>query len=464
MLGLFGTLDLARRAMQTHMTGVEVAGHNLANVNTPGYSRQRVDITPSLDLPTQAGTEGTGAQVVRIQQIVSDLLNGQIQSQNSTGGYWQGQQTALQSAQTSLNEFLNNANGTGSSGLASQLSSLFSAFQSVATSPNSVSARQALIGAAQNLATTFHQAGQQLSDLKTALNTSLNSDVDSANQLLAQVADLNKQISTAELGGGTANDLRDQRESALENLSKLTNITTSAGANGAVDVSIGGQALVSGRQLPDALATYDAGGGQVLVKTATGGANLTLAGGSMQGTIAARDGELAAMQSDVDALAANLISSVNAIHSGGFSLSGTTGANFFSGANAGTISVNQALVDNPSLIQAANSATATGDNSVMLQLSQLASAAQAGLGSRTFGDFYGATVTGLGTALGNANTQVANQQAVSDMLTTQRGSVSGVNLDEEMTNLLSFQRAYTASAELLKTVDQMIQVTLSLKN
>ena len=464
MLGLFGTLDLARRSMQTHMTGVEVAGHNLANVNTPGYSRQRVDITPSLDLPTQAGTEGTGAQVVRIQQIVSELLNGQIQSQNSTGGYWQGQQTALQSAQNSLNEFLTNANGTGSNGLSSQLSSLFSAFQSVATSPNSVSARQALVGAAQNLATTFNQVGRQFSDLKTALNTSLNSDVDSANQLLAQVADLNHQISTAELGGGTANDLRDQRESALENLSKLTNITTSAGANGAVDVSLGGQSLVSGRQLLDTLATYDAGGGQLLVKTAAGGVNLTLTGGSMQGTIVARDGELATMQSDVDALAANLISSVNTIHSGGFSLSGTTGANFFSGTSAGTIAVNQALVDNPSLIQAANSATATGDNSVMLQLSQLASAAQAGLGSQTFGDFYGATVAGLGTALGNANTQAANQQKVSDMMTTQRGSVSGVNIDEEMTNLLSFQRAYTASAELLKTVDQMIQVTLSMKS
>ncbi len=465
MSGLFSTLDLAKRSMQTQMAAIQVTGQNIANVNTPGYSRQRADITESLATPTTNGLVGTGAQAVRIQQLVSELMNGQIQSHNSDLGFQQGRQTALQSMQDALNEILSNGpNGTGSSGLSSQLTDLFSAFQAVATSPNSTSARQSLIGAAQTLSATFNQVGGKLSDLKTALNTSLNNDVDSANKFLSQIADLNARIADAEVSGGTANDLRDQRGLALENLGKLVNFSSSTDTKGQISVSIGGQLLVSGRQLADTLKTYDAGGGQMLVQTATGGANLTLAGGTMQGTISTRDGDLATLQTKLDSLASNLISAVNTVHGAGFSPGGTSGANFFTGTSAATISINAALVNNPSLIQTSGSATASGDNSVALQLAQLTSAAQAGLGNATFGNFYGAAVAKIGSALSDANAQVANQQAVSDMLSTQRGAVSGVNIDEEMTNMISFQRAYTASAELLKTVDQMIQVTLSMKS
>jgi flagellar hook-associated protein 1 FlgK len=473
MLGLFGTLNMAARSLQAQQTGVEVSGHNLANVNTAGYSRQRVDIKTSTALPTAVGPEGTGANAVAIQQLVSAVLNSQIQNQSSTSGYWSGQQGALQNAQNALNEFLNGGTSTSSTsssttsssstGLATQLSGLFSAFQSVATSPGSVSARQALIGQAQALATTFNQVGTQLDTQRTSLNASLGSDVDSANKLLADVASLNKQIASAEFTGGTANDLRDAREQDLENLSHLTNITTSTGTGGAVDVTIGGQQLVSDNKLLDTLKTYDAGGGNLLVQTATGGVNLTLAGGSMQGTIDARDGTLATLQTGVNTLASTLINQVNAVHSAGYSLTGMTGANFFSGMNAATITVNPSLADNPSLIQASGSATATGDNSVALQLAQLASAAQVALNGQTFGDAYNQSVADLGNALQYANNQVTSQTAVATMLSTQRSSISGVNVDEEMTNLMSYQRAYAASAELVKTVDQMIQTVLSIK-
>src|SRR4051812_24199765 len=115
MLGLFGTLNLASRALQTQMAGVEVAGQKLANVNTPGYSRQRVMIQSDTSIPVGIGMEGTGASVQSIQQVVDTLLNGQIQTQASQTGYWNTQQSALESLQTSLNEFLDSS-GTASSG------------------------------------------------------------------------------------------------------------------------------------------------------------------------------------------------------------------------------------------------------------------------------------------------------------------------------------------------------------
>ena len=460
--------------MQAQMTGVEVAGQNLANVNTTGYSRQVVNIQTSPDLATGIGSEGTGAEAAGIQQIVSSLLNTQIQSQQSTGGYWNAQQSALQSAQTNLDEFLNgtgsssststSTDGTTSSGLSSQLSGLFSSFQSLAASPTSPTAQQAVVNQAQNLASTFNQVDSQLKSVGDSLNTSLTSDVGSANKLLSDIAGLNSEISYAQFTGGTANDLLDSREQDLENLSKLVSVQTSTGTNGAVDVNIGGQTLVSGNQVLDTLQTYDAGNGRSLVQTATGGVPLTLSGGSIQGTIDARDGALATMQSSINTLASTLISQVNTIHSGGYSTTGTTGTNFFSGTGSNNITVNQSLVNNPALVQSSGSATAAGDNSVALQLAQLGSAAQAGLNGQTFSNSYDETVAGLGDALQTANDNVTNQTSVATMLQTQRSSVSGVSVDEEMTNLMGFQRAYEASAQLVTTINTMMGDTLAMKN
>lgn len=475
MLGLFGTLNLASRSLQAQMAGIEVTGQNLANVNTTGYSRQRVQIAASPDLVTSVGPEGTGADVTSIQQVVSNLLNGQIQSQNTTSGYWNSQQTALQNAQNALDEFLSGspASSTGSAsstdstdtsgtGLSTQLSSLFSAFSALSSSGSSTNL-QAVVSAGQTLASTFNHLSTQFGNLRTALNSSLNSDVTSANQLLTNIASLNQEISTANFSGGNANDLSDEREQDLENLSQLTNITTSSGANGAVNVTIGGQTLVAGNSVNDTLQTYDAGNGQLLVQTATGGVNLTLTGGSMQGTIDARDGTLATMQNSVDNLAGTVITQVNGILDNGYNSTGGTGNSFFTGTNSATIGVNAAMVNNPSLMQISSSPTTTGDTSLALQVSQLSTATQSALNNQTFGDAYDSTVAGLGDALSTANTQVTDQATVTNMLATQRSSVSGVNVDEEMTNMMTYQRAYEASAQLVTTVNTMMGDTLAMK-
>jgi len=472
MLSLFGTLNLAARSMQNQMTGVEVSGQNLANVNTVGYTRQTVDIQTSPDINTSIGSEGTGADVVAIQQAVNQLLNTQIQGQQSTSGYWNAQQSALQSAQTSLNEFLNGTasatssttgNSTTDTGLSGQLTAFFNAFQAVATSPTSIPARQALVSQAQTLATTFNQINTQLNNTKTAINTTLGNDVTSANQLLSGIATLNKQIAVAQFSGGTPNDLLDEREQDLENLSQLATIQTSTESNGAIDVSINGQNLVTGSQVTDTLQTFDAGSGQILVQTVNGGVNVTDSGGSIQGSADARDNVLTGLQAGISNLASTLITQVNTIQNAGYSLTGSTGADFFTGFNSADIAVNQAYVTNPSLVQASGSATATGDNSVALQLANLATTAQSGLNNLTFESSFNSSVATLGDSLQTANNQVSNQTAVSNMLSTQRSSTSGVNIDEEMTNLMGFQRAYEASAQLVTTVNQMMQTVIAMK-
>ncbi len=473
MLGLFGTLNLASQSLQTQMTEIEVTGQNLANVNTTGYTRQTADVETSPDIQTGIGPEGTGAEVTSIQQAVNTLLNAQIQGQQSVNGYWNSQQSGLQSVQDDLDEFLSSAsstsnssssNSTTSSGLSTLLNNVFNDFQSVATSPTSIGARQTLISDAQSLASAFNQINSELNQQNTALNSSLSSNVNSANQLLSGIATLNQEISTAEFSGGNANDLLDERQQDLNNLAQLTDITTSNGANNTVNVSIGGQTLVSGDQVTDTLQTYDSGNGNLLVETASGGVPLTLTGGSMQGTIDARDGTLTTLQGNVNQLASSLITQLNGVYNTGYNLSGGTGGSFLTGTGASNIGVSATLVNDPSSFQASGSATATGDNTVALQLAQLGNNTWSSFGGETFSAFFNQSVGSFGDALQNANEQVTNQTTVTNMLTNQQSSVSGVSLDQEMTNLLSFQQAYEASAELVTTINQLMGDTLAMSS
>ena len=465
MLGLFNTLKMGARALQANQLGVEVTGQNLANSSNPAYSRQRVMLSTSTPTPTSLGMQGTGVQANSIQQIRDFLLDGEMRDESSVGGYWNSQQSALENAQTQLGEFLNlNATSTGPQGLSGQLNNLFNAFQSLATSPTSTAQRENLVNAAQTLAAGFNQASQQLSSLNDGLNTSVSDGVTAANQLLSQIADLNSQIAKATATGGNANDLNDTREQALENLAKLVNIKTTANADGTVDVGVGGAQLVSGSQTLDTLQTYDDGGGQLLVRTATGGTPLALTGGSIQGTIDARDGALQTLRSGLDTLASSLMTQTNGIYGGGYDLNGGTGQALFTGTDAGTIAVNASLETDPSLVQAAGTAGATGDNSVALQLAQLGQQTVAALGNQSFSGAFASQVGAFGFALSNANAEAANSSSVNSMLQNQRDSVSGVSIEEEVANLITFQQAYTASSKIISTVDQMLQTVINLKS
>ena len=471
MLGLFGILNLGARSLSTQRQGVEVAGQNLANVHNPAYARQRVAIQTSLTVNSDLGPQGTGADAVAIVQIRSGLLDQQIQSETSVRGSLEAQQLALQYAQANLGTQLDRlASGSaaqvagGSHSLAENFSELFNSFQSLSANPTSMAERQTLLMKAVNLTMQFNQVDQRLGNLQASLNQSVQDNVASANQLLSDIARLNDQIGTTEASyNGVANDLRDLRQQKIEDLAKLVKIDVGNGANGLVNIAIAGTTMVSGNQVAEMLATYDAGGGQILVRATTAGTPLTVTGGSIQGTIDARDGAVATLRASVNSLAAQLISEVNTVHGAGFSLTGSSGANFFTGANASDIHVNDTLLNDPSLVQAAGTSGAVGDNQVVLALAQLANKKIPALNNQTFSQGYSQTVAALGQSLSSVNTQFSDQQVVETMLLQQRSSISGVSLDEEMTDLTKFQKAFAASARLITTVDEMLDTVLNMK-
>lgn len=474
MLNFFATLGLGVRSMQAQRAGIETAGQNLANVNNPAYARQRVILQTSEALPSEVGWQGTGVDAVAVVQLRNALVDRQIQSESSVEGFLNSQQQALQYAQSSLGEEIDRladgAEGTaaaggasGQAGLAVSLSDLFNSFQNLATSPSSTTERQTVLTRAATLVSRFNQIDSRLQALQDNLNEGVQQDVGGVNQILNSIAQLNDRIVQSEFSGATANDLRDARQEQIEQLAQLVNVEVTSQPNGSVNLAAGGELLVSGREVLETIEAYDAGGGRMMVRTSGGAAPLTFTSGSLQGQIEVRDGDVAQLRDEINTVAAQLIEKVNTMHRAGFGLQGTTGADFFEGTNASDIRVNTALTDDPGLIQASGTLGATGDNQVALALAQLAAQRFPELGNQTFSDHYNQIVAKVGFSLSSTNGRITDQQLVQNMLLRQRDSVSGVSLDEEMTDLVKFQKAFEASAQLIRTIDEMLETVINLK-
>ena len=464
MAGLFDTLALGSSSLSVYRKAIDTAGHNLANVNTPGYTRQRL-IVQSVTNDSDIGPMGAGVEAVQVQRLQNDFFDKQIQVENSVQGSLESRQDALQQSLSALQESINrnDTSGTSTGGISQGLADFFSGLQSLSTDPSSIPERQVFLEKAQTLASSFNQVDAKLGSISDELNQSISSDVAKANSLSSDIAKLNAAIAQEEsASGGTANDLRDSRQLKLQDLSHLVKIDTAEQPSGAVNVIVSGVTLVDGIDAPNTLETFDAGGGALQVR-ATGQTNpLTLTGGTIEGSISTRDDDLSTVRTQINALAQNLITSVNTVHAAGFSLTGASGAIFFTGQNASDIAVNPDLLGNPALLQASSAAGENGNNSVVTALAQLGNTTQAALNGQTFSDRQAQIVAGLGQKVATAQKDLEDQNSISDFVQNQRDSVSGVSLDEEMSNLVMFQKAFQASAKLISMTDEMLATIIQM--
>jgi flagellar hook-associated protein 1 FlgK len=454
MLSLFGVLNMGGESLSVQQEATAIAGQNLANVNNPAYADEQLQIQEAAPLDTPAGEEGTGVEAASITSMRDALLDAQIAAEGSVAGSLTSQQSALQQAEAYLDEQLSSASSssdtaaTSSNGLTADLSNFFSSLQTLSTNPGSIPDRQAVIQSAQQLTEQFNQVSSGLNTVASDLNSSIQSGVAAANQDVSQIASLNQQIMEAQDSGGTADQLVDEREKTIENLAGYVNLTTSAQPNGAINVSVGTLLVVSGDTIVNSLKTITGSNGQLYVAPVNDG-ELALSGGSIEGSITARDGAVATLQSSLYTLASQLINQVNDVYPG----------DFFSGSDAASIGVNNT---DPSAFQAGSTGE-PGDNSVVLAMANLADTPLSALNGQTLSQYYSQTVGAFGSSLQSVNDQLANSTSVSQMLTTQRDSASGVDTDTEMTNLLQFQKAYEASAELVTTVNEMLATLVAMK-
>ena len=464
MAGLFDTLSLGARSLSTYRKAIDTTGHNLANVHTAGYTRQRLEIeTTTVDGGT-SGPTGTGAEATRIVRLKNEFATRQLQVESSVEGSLSVRHEALQQALTALQEGIdrNGAKGTSTGGISQGLSDFFAAAQSVATNPTSIPDRQAFVQKGQELAARFNLTDSRLATLEQGLNEAVQMETGQANSLVSEIAELNRAIVAEEaLAEGYANDLRDTREAKLEELSSLVRVDATELADGAMNISVGGTMLIDGRDVVNTLESFDPGDGRLQVRITGQADALALTGGSIEGAISVRDGQLATLRDQINTLASAFITEVNAIHTTGFSLNGTTGADFFTGTNASDIAVDPAMRD-AALLQLSCNDAEPGDNTVALSIAGLIRQANAALGGQTFSGHQAQTVSWLGEEVSTARTELQDQATISQFFRNQRDAVSGVSVDEEMTNLVMFQKAFQASAKLISMTDEMLATIIQM--
>lgn len=454
MTNLYSILNTGARALKTQQTAINVTGHNIANVNTPGYSRQRVNMATSDPLSLQTGQLGSGVKATEIQRIYNQFLIHQINDESQQLGKWAAQKDPLSQVEMLFNV-------GEESGLDSQLNAFWNAWQDLANNPTGITERNVLVSKSQGLAETFQEMNANLEQVAQHMTESIHGAVDEINTMGAQIADLNRLISQAENTGQNANDYRDQRDLLLKELSSKIDITTNE-SNGMVTVLIGNNNVLVEDVRSWDLSFEDP---DYSIQTETGSTTFgsdEIAGGALRGWMDVRDSHILQYMGELDSLAAGLIDSVNTLHVTGTGLDGTQNL-FFGGSAANDIVVNADIVADTNKIAAAGpGGSIPGDNSMALAIAGLQHQATMNGNMSTFGEYYQSIVTGIGSDVQQAHTQFNQQKEMADYLDGYRESISGVNLDEEMINLIKFQNAYDAAAKIISTVDEMLDRVINM--
>lgn len=457
-MGLSSTLNIGRDALITQQKAIEITGHNIANVNTPGYSRQRLLLETKAPIATYAGQLGTGVQGLETQRIVDQYLGDQINNSAQDLGKWEARKNALERVEVVLDE-------TSGFGLNNSMSEFWNAWQDLANNPSGNTERQTLLGKSINLSNTFQNIYSDLVEVRNDLDSSVSSAVNEINSLAAQIADLNTKIESIESKGMNPNDYLDTRDQLLKDLSQYINFTSSEAANGMVTVTLGdGNNLVDNTGAESLVANDNDFDGFLDIEWSDGtpiNAN-NISGGKLSGWLQVRDTVIPAYLSDLDDLATALITDVNAIHSTGFGLNDLASNPFFSGTGASDIAVG--ITDPNDIAAAQNNNGVTGlygDNTNAIAIANLQNTVTATSGlNATLDDYYSSIVSDVGIKVADAGINYDHQYAMSAQLSNYRESVSGVSLDEEMVNLIKFQYAYDAAAKLINTVDEMLDSLL----
>ena len=454
-------MSVAGQALLTQQQAINVTSHNIANVNTPGYSRQQLNTTTNIPLDSSIGPMGSGVSAESIERVYDRYLNDQISNESQGLGRWDAQKDAVKLVEMIFNE----AHG---SGLNEAMSKFWNAWQSLTTDPDGTTERQVLITASQVLATTFNQLDTDLSQSQQNLDFVVEGTVADINRLAQQLADLNEKILSSEVGSMSANDYRDQRELLLKELSELIDIDSFEDASGTLSVSAAnGWPLVSAELYWQLSTETNVAGLQEVVWVDDDGnttnINAEISGGKLKGLLEVRDTIIADYMTRLDTLAGTLMNDVNLLHQAGFDLNGIGGEVFFIGTGtAADLEVNPNIVADLNLIAAASdAATVPGDGRNAVDIANLQYDLNMG-GTQSYNDFYGAIVRDVGNEVLKSDAYYNHQSDMMVQLENQRESVSGVSLDEEMINLIKFQNAYTAAAKLITTADEMMQTVLQL--
>jgi flagellar hook-associated protein 1 FlgK len=568
MTNLLGSIEMAKQSLNAQRHGLTVAGHNIANINTPNYARERVEI--SIDV---RGHSLAGAAVTHVTQVRDKILENRLHQSIQESISWQTQSDQLQKAESLFTDLQGG-------GVSNAMAAFWDSWQNLSTDPESKDiSRSITIGRAQSLVKELKTLNSGLQTMYEEANIQIRDFSSKVNEIADSIANLNRDIASIEYSGQSANSQRTLRGSLLTELSEYTNFSIFEETNGMLQISFGGFSLVDGmrasklaiqdrvpssdnfssnqpntksilydeiNQLAESFAgvnqeilshqgtaialrdlknqrdeietqittrfnlvdltefTFtDIGDGsgmrQIEVKgnllvdgtrisklsldsqqvtadinsplfgktegtviNPKNGEKVSIQGGKIGGLVNFRDNQLTQFIDRINTFATTLMAEVNAVHVKGYGLDNTTGLEFFTGNNINDIEVNSILETNPEKIGVSSVKDAAGNNLIALAIVERRNTFLMSDGTQTLEDYYASTMTFVGIQSQQAQRNEENNELLVSQLETFRESYSGVSLDEEMVNLIQFQRAYEASARYISTVDRVMQTLINM--
>lgn len=478
-----GLFSIARTALTAHQAALQTISQNIANAETPGYSRQEVVLSANSPVRFTYGNVGTGVHIATVQRKRDLLLDDQFRSAAGSAGQADMRKTLMEQVEGVFGE-------PTDEGMANALDQFFSAWSDLSAAPGSLSARSVVQQRGRQLAQLFNDYDTQLTQLRDTNLSRLSASVDQVNALASQVAELNVRIVTSESNGNQNNDLRDLRDQKIDELSKIAGTRAMLQPNGTVSVLIGNSVLVEGDSAtplrtelvnpvpPPATPLTD-----VPVRLRLGEAQDALKplGGQLQALAQLINSDLPQVRGRLDAMANQLVSAVNTAHTAGFTFSGitvpgTAAGNYFDAGTltnpvrAATIKLDAVINADPSKIAASGDANGPSDNAAAQALAALRITANTvtwtdpngATETGSFASFFRGAMTRLGIEASAASDSAGAMNALLDQAELRRQAVSGVNTDEELVHMMRVQQSYQAAAKMIKAAEDMLDVLLQL--
>lgn len=455
-MSAFSAITQASQALQAFQDALSVTGNNIANANSPGYSRQVVTFgqDPEQEIYSPNGQQffGSGVNIASVNRMTSMFL----QAQNLKSSSSLGQTNAQLSGGQQVQALLTDASG---SGVSNDLTTFYNAWSALASQPNSANL-QAVQQAGVALTADVRNTYANLQTLSSQASGQATSTIQQIQGLANQIAQLNNQIRTQGAGSGQPNTLLDQRDQAVQQLSSLVNVSTQLQADGSMSINVSQFDLVDSAGAHTFPTTFNAAAG-----TVTSGTNsYTIASGQLAGNFSTINSVSGAM-GNLDSLANAMRTQVNSLMSTGKTANGTTGQNFFNDSIPQTGAVNFNLDPNV-LADYKNIATGTsgntGDTTLAQQIASSQNSQVAALGNQTTSTYYNSLVTSVGQQVATATSTLSTQTAVATQIQNQIQSISGVSIDQEMTNMLQYQRSYQAAAQALNIANSTLTSLLNM--
>jgi flagellar hook-associated protein 1 FlgK len=449
-------LSIAASSIAAETTAIDTIAQNVANAETPGYVAE----TPVLaTVPGPSGTgPGDGVEVTTIAQATSAILSTNTwQAQGALAKVSALQQT-LRSAETlfPISAPAQGTSATAGSSIPEELSAFWNSWDSIAQSPSASAPRTQVIDDAQSLVVSLQQASSQLTQITSNVNAQLSDQVSQVNTLLSKVASLNQAITQSPTSAG-ANALGDQLRQVIGTLVQLSGASARLQADGTATISIAGITVVQESTATSlALTKQGTPPGMVVVLATSPTVAVPATAGSVAGLLSAVNRELPAYQSQLDAVGTTLKDQVNAQLAKGYRATGSGGGTYplFVGAGLSGLAVNPAVVADPSLLAASATATPSAAVNTGANAQTMAELATSPKGPDAT---YRTLIQDIGTDAQAANNQLAAATAVATQAQAAVQAVSGVDITEQMTQLLADQQNFEASAKLVSIVSATVQ-------